>query len=106
MAKYYDVEEFISSNNKSTDTLEDIVDKKIALLYDICILRRTKYSKHDSREQSVREYLTKCGTESRITSVLHDILMYNKTLDELLQEGGINKCIRQHSQPKNYLVSI
>lgn len=105
--KHYDIEEFISSNSKSTDTLEDIIDKKIALLYDFCILRRRKYEKRDSREQLLRDVLSKYETESRITSVLHDVLMYHITLDELLnREAGIKKCTRRLSQTKNYLVHI
>lgn len=87
--KSYRIDEFISSGIKSTDTLEEVVDKKISLLYDFCVLIREKYTKKDKREELVRAMLTKCGTEQRMTSALHDVLADRMSIDELLKRNEV-----------------
>lgn len=87
--KTYRIDEFISPGIKTTDTLEDVVDKKISLLYDFCILKRDKYTKKDQREELVRTMLTECGTEQRITALLHDVLADRISLDELLKRNEV-----------------
>ena len=68
----------------STDTKQDLVDKKVSLLHDFCLLK-----KNDDREQSVRAVLDKCNTENEMSIVLHDVLVGNTTLDAMLTRKGV-----------------
>lgn len=71
-----------------TVTIEDIVEEKISLLYDFCILRRGKHKAKDSREQNVREMLLTCGNEARMEIALHGIHIGDYTLNKLLEMKG------------------
>ena len=79
--KHYCIDEFIiDEHNTYMDKKADIIDKKISLLHDFCILSRL-----DKREMLVRVFLDKYNTEAQMTRVLHDVLVGNKTLDEMLR---------------------
>lgn len=67
---------------------EELINEKVELLYDFCILRYRK-GKPDAREDAVRELLNKCGTETRMQNALHDVLLERITLTELLQKKGL-----------------
>ena len=84
----YNIDEFIAGG-VCTDTVDTIVDKKVSLLYDFCILTRDKYTHVDSREHEVRALLTACGTEERMTILLHDVLACRTTIDDLLRKGVV-----------------
>ena len=69
-------------------TTEEFVNEKVELLYDFCILRHRR-GNPDSREDAVRKLLTKCGTEIKMETVLHDVLLDRISLTELLQKKGL-----------------
>lgn len=71
-------------------TTEEFVNEKVELLYDFRILRHRR-GKPDSREDAVRKLLTKCGTETRMEIVLHDVLLDRISLTELLQRKELIK---------------
>lgn len=74
------------------ETLEDVVDKKINLLYDFCALKESKQGHHtDPREPEVRRFLTTLGTgksidgaEDAMTTALHDVIRFEKTVEQML----------------------
>lgn len=68
--------------------MKNIIDRKIRLLYHFNILRRNGRAK-DSRENATRELLTRCGTEFRMQSELHDVLIGRIELTELLEVKGL-----------------
>ena len=80
----YLIDEFIGANIEST--LEDEVDKKVSLLYDLCILFRNRGA--DSRERAVREMLGSCQTEAQIHNSVRDAVVGKLTLDEILRRKG------------------
>ena len=87
---YYSVDEFNGNQNDMymQDT-NSLVEKKVNMLYDFCILRRRKgrWGKElsDSREDAVREMLAACGTERAMTIRLHDVLKGDCSLDSILK---------------------
>ena len=83
MAEYV-IDEFIGANIEST--LEDEVDKKVSLLYDLCILCRKMGA--DSRERAVREMLGSCQPETQIHNSVRDAVVGKLTLDEILRRKG------------------
>lgn len=84
MAEYL-VDEFIDEN--VTCTMEEQVDKKVSLLYDLCILhKKGKYK--DNREKAVRKLLTSYENEIQINNVLHDVVVGNSTLNQILKRKG------------------
>lgn len=85
--KQYAIDEFI--RNDFNDNPNDAVDKKIALLYDFCILKTRSRQAMDSREPQVRKMLIDCGSEHRMTALLHDVLVGNKTLDQLITQRSM-----------------
>jgi hypothetical protein len=76
---------------RAVEKVEDVVDKKINLLYDFYILKRNK-READPREYFVRKYLTELGkqyssvlnAEYAMTAALHNILRGDKTLEQML----------------------
>lgn len=90
--RHYTVDEFNNRLDTTTDTTEIVVEKKISLLYDFCILVKRK-GLHgvvipDPREETVREMLTACETELVMTNRLHDVLKGEYDLNTLLQRNG------------------
>ena len=86
MLKYL-VDEFIGQNNEQY-TLEEQVDKKVSLLYDLCILcRKGQYA--DKREQFVKQLLTSYKSEIQMDNAVHNIIVGDYTLNDLLKRKGI-----------------
>jgi hypothetical protein len=83
----YLVDEFIGQSNEQY-TLEDQVDKKVSLLYDLCILcRRGRYA--DSREKAVKQLLASYKSEVQMDNAVHNIIVGDDTLNDLLKRKGI-----------------
>lgn len=83
----YLVDEFIGQSNEQY-TLEDQVDKKVSLLYDLCILcRRGRYA--DSREKAVKQLLASYQSEVQMDNAVHNIIVGDDTLNDLLKRKGI-----------------
>lgn len=84
MAEYL-VDEFIDGTCECT--LEEQVDKKVSLLYDMCILLKRK-KEADNREQAVRQLLASYQTERQIDNAVRDVIVGNTTLNRLLKQKG------------------
>lgn len=84
MAEYL-VEEFLDGTVECT--LEDQVDKKVSLLYDLCVLYKRRNCA-DNREEAVRQLLSSYETERQIDNAVHDIIVGNYTLNDLLKRKG------------------
>jgi hypothetical protein len=77
---------------RAVEKVEDVVDKKINLLYDFYILKKSKRTP-DQREYFVRKYLTELGNqysnvinaEHAMTTALHGVLRGDKTLEQMLE---------------------
>lgn len=83
---HYAVNDFF--NTECDDTMSVIIDKKVSLLYDFCIL--TSSHKHsDPREYYVRKMLADCDTEYHMSILLRDVLTDKITLDDLLHRKGV-----------------
>jgi hypothetical protein len=82
----YNADEFIGT--ESTECPKDeIIDKKVSLLCDLCVLIGTK--KHDDdREEAVRRLLASYGTEQQIDNAIHPIIVGNCTLNQTLKRKG------------------
>lgn len=85
---HYTIDEFLNDTADDTN-INTVVDKKVSLLYDFCVLRHRGTSA-DSREAAVRAYLKRYCTEAQLTRVLHDVLVGNKTVDQLLKGAYTN----------------
>ena len=82
---YYTVDEFLT--NKADTDINIAIDKKISLLYECGILRGRPT---DSREDAVRAYLKRYSAEHQLTRALHDVIVGNKTIDQLLKGAYTN----------------
>lgn len=89
MAKYK-VDEFLDIEEEFVPiVLADEVDKKVDLLYDLCILRRTKAKGGvDDREEATRKLLLECPTLISIDNTVHGVIVGKYTLDQLLKSRG------------------
>ena len=85
MKKYYAVEDFIGGAYVGIDeTKKDFIAKKISLLHDFCMLK-----KDDDREQMVFDLLNKCDCERQMDILLHDVVTFKESLDDLLKRKGV-----------------
>lgn len=84
MAEYL-IDEFIGENIECT--FEDEVDKKVSLLYDLCILCKKGRFK-DKREHLVREMLNSCETTDQINNAVRDAVVGKLTLNDILKRKG------------------
>ena len=82
--KYHTAEDFLCTK---VEPKEDIIEKKINMLYDMRILRKTPRSR-DPREKAVRDVLASYQTEIGISNALHDIVRGDKSLRQFLVEKG------------------
>lgn len=80
--KSYTIDDFTTS--ECQDTLQDIIDKKVSLLYDFLVL-----TDKDGYETHVRTMLSQCSNEREMSVLLHDVLMGYTTLTQLLHEKGV-----------------
>ena len=81
----YLVEEFTSKSEPCP--LNEQIDKKVSLLYDLCILRR-KGMNEDEREQAIRELFASYGSEIAMDNVVRSLIMGNYTLNDFLKRKG------------------
>lgn len=75
-----------------TEPAEVVVDKKISLLYDLCILRTRKKDKcieKDARESALREVLSHYCSETEINNAIHDVIFGNKSINQFLAQKGV-----------------
>ena len=86
----YRIDEFLGLEETFAPlTLADEVDKKINLLYDLCILRRRKSKGGvDDLEEATRKLLLSCTSLISIDNTVHGIIVGKYTLDQLLKSRG------------------
>ena len=84
--KHYTPEEFLFDTKPTT--LKDEVEKKISLLYDFCILVKSKASTHDKREDFLRQMLLNKGTITSMGNTVRDLLTGKISLNQLLRRNG------------------
>jgi hypothetical protein len=99
--KHYEINDFI---NPVTEPAEVCAEKKISLLYDLCILTVTygqgKRLRKDPREHALREVLSHYCSETEINNALHDIVYGNKTLDQFLAQKGAETEANEGGEPQ------
>ena len=84
--KYYQCNDFLFES--MPDPIDVAIDKKVSLLYDLCILVMHKKDR-DARETTLREVLAHYNSERALTTALHDIVLGNKSLDTFLAQKGV-----------------
>ena len=89
MARHYQANEFIY-DGVTPDPIDVAIDKKISMLYEMCILHKTKNSS-DIREGMLRKVLSECNSERALTVAMHDVVFGNISLDTFLQRKGLMK---------------
>ena len=71
--------------------MQDLIDEKIGILYDMGILIYKYVDKHtkqpDFREDQVRELLKQCETRYEMDTILHDVVRGNMSINALLNAG-------------------
>ncbi len=83
--KEYLADEFITGTDACT--IDEQIDKKVSLLYDMCILyKRGKNA--DNREEMVRKLFASYQNEQQIDNTAHDLVVGNSTLNEILKRKG------------------
>lgn len=87
--RHYQTDEFIY-DDVLPDPISIAVDKKVSLLYDLCILCKDKKSR-DEREAALRDVLSHYKSESALTSALHDVVLGNKSIDTFLEQKCYNE---------------
>lgn len=85
MAEYL-VDEFI--NGACECTIEEQIDKKVSLLYDMCILIKRRNAT-DDREEAIRQLLSSYQNERQIDNAVHDLVVGKCTLDQMLKKKGV-----------------
>lgn len=85
MAREYLTEEFLSENIECP--LEEQIDKKVSLLYDLCKLHKSGKTP-DAREHALRQYLATCQTEMQIDNAVRNVVLGNCTLNDILKRKG------------------
>lgn len=86
MKTEYNIDEFIGTESTEC-TKDEVIDKKVSLLYDLCVLIGRK--KHDDdREEAVRKLLASYSNEQQIDNAIHPIIVGNCTLNQTLKRKG------------------
>ena len=83
----YCADEFIE-RNVLADSKDIIIDKKVSLLYDLCMLVKKKKNR-DPRESAVRGLLEECESPLQMDNLLHDVVRCDCTINQLLQKKGV-----------------
>ncbi len=81
----YLADEFIDGSCECT--FEEQIDKKVSLLYDMCILLKRRKGV-DNREEAVRKLLSSYQTEQQVDNAVHSVVVGNYTLNDLLKRKG------------------
>lgn len=84
---HYTVSDF-NGETFTPDTLENTVKKKIALLYDMHILKKGKGHTPDPRTATVQKILLTYKTTAEIDAALHNVVRLNETLDNFIARKG------------------
>lgn len=66
--------------------MEKIINEKIELLQDFCILRHNAHR----QEEDVRAILSACKTEDEMDRKLRDVLVGGKPLKAFINQYGLN----------------
>ena len=66
--------------NPTNTSIEDAAAEKMGILTDLGLLRKVSTAKTNL----LNDILLKCRSESEMTTMLHDFIRGNETLDELL----------------------
>ena len=74
----------------SPEPIEVTIDKKVSLLYQLCVLCKNKKNP-DSREAALREVLSQYGSERALTIALHDVVSGNKSINTFLEQKCYNE---------------
>ena len=64
-----------------------VINDKISLLYDFCILTMRQHQ-HDPGESRVREMFKSCKTEDEMQRTIRGVLFGTETLEQLLARKG------------------
>lgn len=71
--------------------MQDLIDTKIEILYDMGILKKRYKNKHtvipDAREDDLRDLLGKCKSRHELDTLLHDVVRGDMALKTLLAQG-------------------
>ena len=86
MARHYQCNDFLFDTQP--DPISIAIDKKVSLLYDLCVLVMHKKDR-DVREATLRDILSQYTSERELTIALHDIVLGNKPLDAFLAQKKI-----------------
>ena len=81
--KHYQGDDFLPDS--LPDPMDVAVDKKVSLLYQLCILCKSKKDP-DAREVAVRKVLSQCTSERALTITLHDVVAGNKSINTFLAQ--------------------
>ena len=84
MAEYL-VDEFIDGTYECT--LEEQIDKKVSLLYDMCLLTKRRKDA-DNLEKEVRQLLSSYTNERQMDNAIHDIVVGKYTINDILKRKG------------------
>ena len=81
----YSIEEFLGKSEPTT--LKKEVSKKIHILYEFHILKRTKEG-CDPREKALRKLLLACKSEISMSNIVTDLTHGKCTLDRLIAQAN------------------
>ena len=84
MAKLYISDDYLTTK---PEPISVVIDKKIALLYDFCLLVQGKDGSDDDYEAPLRSILKEYPTEHSITMAIHDIIMERISIEEFIAQG-------------------
>ena len=83
--KTYTVDDFTCpKTDEELETLKDIIDKKISLLYDFAILTKGNPKCKDHKRKLIT-ILASYGTEVKMTTALYDVLNGKETIDDFIE---------------------
>ena len=81
--KHYQGDDFLY--DKLPDPMDVAIDKKVSLLYDLCVLCKSK-TNPDAREEALREILSQYTTERALTVALHDVVLGKTPINTFLAQ--------------------
>ena len=87
MPRNYQVDDFLQSKQ---DPMDIVIDKKVSLLYDLCVLVSTRHDKHDDpREEAVKAWLKEYATERQLDNAVHDVVIGKTKINTVLSTKGL-----------------
>ena len=79
----YTISDF-NGENFNENTVKDATKMKIALLYDLRILKRGKKRTPDPRAKTLKTILLTHKSEAELDRVLHNVVRRNETIDDFI----------------------